>query len=68
MINIYSVCYVTTTLKNPVSSRVGANIGSYKYCGKGDVTFLICYMTTRNHAIRVISPYHKLHLYQARRP
>ena len=45
---------------------VGAKFDSCWYCGKGDITFLICYMTSCEHVIKshvtscVGSPYHKL--------
>ena len=31
---------------------VGAKFGSCRYCGRGDITFLICYMTSCKHVIR----------------
>ena len=30
---------------------MGAKFGSCKYCGKGDITFLITYMTSSEHVI-----------------
>ena len=51
MINIYLICLVTTRLEDG-KSLVGAKIGSYTYSGRGDIVFLICYITSRDHAIR----------------
>ena len=31
---------------------VGAKFGSCRFSGKGDITFLICYMTSCEHTIR----------------
>ena len=39
-------------INNHVKTRVGAKSGSCTHCRKGDITFLICYMTLREHVIR----------------
>ena len=47
-INVHSV----EIAWNHVKILVATKFGSCKYCGKGDIAFLICYMTSREHVIR----------------
>ena len=39
-------------INDHVKIWVGEKFGSYRYFKKADITFLICYMISRNHVIR----------------
>ena len=39
-------------INDHVKILLGAKFGSCRYCRKGDIKFLICYITSREHVIR----------------
>ena len=39
-------------INNPAKIWLGARFGSCRYCGTAYITFLICYMTSRENTIR----------------
>lgn len=43
---------MTTKSKDHVKSFVRAKFGSYRYFGKGIITFLICNMISRDYVLR----------------
>ena len=49
--NIFNLPH-DSKINDPMKIWVGEKFGSCRYCGKGDITFLICYMTSRELLIR----------------
>ena len=43
---------MTTKSKDHVKSLVRARFGSYRYFGKGIITFLLCNMISRDYVLR----------------